>query len=88
MLTINTPVVKKTEPIPIKLNNYHTKHYENEIETPYMQTKQNVLQTKHFDLKQNWFDPTKFSPPNEFMIKLHMRMNNYYDKNEGIFVVK
>jgi hypothetical protein len=30
----------------------------------------------NYSLKQNLFDPTKCSPPNEFMIKLHMRMNN------------
>jgi len=88
MLSMNTSVVKKTEPIPIKTNHYVQKNYENEMETPYMQTKQNDLQSNHFDLKQNCFDPTKFSPPNEFMIKLYMRMNNYYDKNEDIFVVR
>ena len=30
-----------------------------------------------YSLKQNFFDPSKSSPPNEFMIKLHMRMNVY-----------
>ena len=30
-----------------------------------------------YSLKQNFFDPTKSSPPNEFMIKLHMRMSMY-----------
>jgi len=30
-----------------------------------------------YSLKQNFFDPSKSSPPNEFMIKLHMRMNMY-----------
>ena len=33
-----------------------------------------------YSLKQNFFDPSKSSPPNEFMIKLHMRMN-MYNKN-------
>jgi len=33
-----------------------------------------------YSLKQNCFDPSKSSPPNEFMIKLHMRMN-LYEKN-------
>jgi hypothetical protein len=88
MQSMNTTVVKKTEPILIKSNHYLSKYYKNEIEPLYTQTKQNDLQTKHFDLKQNCFDPTKFSPPNQFMIKLYMRMNNYYDKNEDIFVVK
>jgi hypothetical protein len=30
-----------------------------------------------YSLKQNFFDPSKSSPPNEFMIKLRMRMNMY-----------
>ena len=33
-----------------------------------------------YSLKQNFFDPSKSSPPNEFMIKLHMRMNMYNKK--------
>jgi hypothetical protein len=36
-----------------------------------------------YSLKQNFFDPSKSSPPNEFMIKLHMRMNMY---NKNIYV--
>jgi hypothetical protein len=41
--------------------------------------------TSEYSLKQNFFDPSKSSPPNEFMIKLHMRMNmynTYVDKND------
>ena len=30
-----------------------------------------------YSLKENVFDPSKSSPPNEFMIKLHMRMAKY-----------
>ena len=30
-----------------------------------------------YSLKQNCFDPTKCSPPNEFMKKLQERMNTY-----------
>ena len=38
-----------------------------------------------YSLKQNFFDPSKSSPPNEFMIKLHMRMNRYYmDKDDNL----
>lgn len=37
-------------------------------------------QTSEYSLKQNVFDPSKSSPPNEFMIKLHMRMD-MYNKN-------
>ena len=33
-----------------------------------------------YSLKQNFFDPSKSSPPNEFMLKLHMRVSNYDSK--------
>jgi hypothetical protein len=36
-----------------------------------------------YSLKQNFFDPSKSSPPNEFMIKLHMRINKYYNDNDN-----
>ena len=41
--------------------------------------------TSEYSLKQSFFDPSKSSPPNEFMIKLHMRMNmynTYVDNND------
>jgi hypothetical protein len=44
-----------------------------------------ISPTSEYSLKQNFFDPSKSSPPNEFMIKLHMRMNmynTYVDKND------
>jgi hypothetical protein len=40
--------------------------------------KQNLTTNmKSYSLKQNFFDPSKSSPPNEFMIKLNMRMSLY-----------
>jgi hypothetical protein len=35
--------------------------------------------TEEYDLKRNFFDPNKSSPPNEFMIKLYKR---FYHANE------
>jgi hypothetical protein len=38
-------------------------------------------------LKQHFFDPSKSSPPNEFMLKLYMRVNMYQveeRKNESL----
>ena len=32
---------------------------------------------REYSLKQNFFDPSKSSPPNEFMIKLYMRINHH-----------
>ena len=31
----------------------------------------------NLDLKQNFFDPSKSSPPNDFLLKLHKRINIY-----------
>jgi hypothetical protein len=30
-----------------------------------------------YSLKQNFFDPSKSSPPNDFILKLHQRMSIY-----------
>jgi hypothetical protein len=41
-----------------------------------------------YSLKQNVFDPSKSSPPNDFMLKLHLRMsiyNNYNTNNNCTF---
>lgn len=50
-------------------------------------TKLSKITTKYADeysLKQNFFDPTKSSPPNDFMVKLHMRMGKFsFFKNEN-----
>ena len=37
-----------------------------------------------YSLKQNCFDPSKSSPPNMFMIKLHMMMSIYNDKSDDL----
>jgi hypothetical protein len=39
---------------------------------------ENIKNTKNqYSLKQNFFDPTKSSPPNIFMLKLYSRMVKY-----------
>jgi len=39
--------------------------------------KKETFSTKEYELKQNIFDPSKHSPPNEFMQKLQKRMCVY-----------
>lgn len=76
MLTTNHYVIReRSEPIPIKQN---------------LTTTMKINSPKgEYSLKQNFFDPSKSSPPNEFMIKLHMRMNKFYmDKDDGNFDIK
>jgi len=60
--------------------------------TPIIQIKQNSTFSLEspkgeYSLKQSFFDPSKSSPPNEFMLKLHMRMSRFitntnYDQDE------
>jgi len=37
----------------------------------------------NYSLKTNFFDPDKSSPPNDFMMKLNMRMSVYVAGNPG-----
>jgi hypothetical protein len=41
-----------------------------------------------YSLTQNFFDPSKSSPPNEFMLKLQMRMSKYYVNNDDNLQIK
>lgn len=43
--------------------------------------KLNSPSNEEYSLNQGFFDPSKSSPPNEFMIKLHMRLNRYHSDN-------
>lgn len=36
-----------------------------------------------YSLKQNVFDPSKSSPPNDFMLKLQLRMSIYNNSNSN-----
>ncbi len=43
-----------------------------------------IKQVKEYSLKQNVFDPTKSSPPNDFMIKLKLRMSIYNNNDDNL----
>ena len=76
MLTTNRYVIhERSDPVPIKQN---------------MPSNMKINSPKgEYSLKENFFDPSKSSPPNEFMIKLHMRMNKYYvDNDDDKFAIK
>lgn len=38
-----------------------------------------------YSLKQNVFDPSKSSPPNDFMLKLHLRISIYDTNTNSTF---
>lgn len=46
---------------------------------------ENISPKGEYSLKQNFFDPSKSSPPNEFMLKLYMRMSDY---NSSLYDIK
>jgi hypothetical protein len=39
--------------------------------------KKGEFSANEYSLKQNFFDPSKSSPPNNFMLKLKLRMSYY-----------
>jgi hypothetical protein len=39
--------------------------------------KKETFSFNEYSLKQNFFDPSKSSPPNEFLLKLQLRMSLY-----------
>lgn len=55
------------------------KLYEKSVDIPIKQNSYNQTQNTYFEhsLKQNLFDPSKSSPPNEFIQKLYARISAY-----------
>jgi len=43
----------------------------------HLSTEKNINRQNEYSLKQHFFDPTKTSSPNLFMLKLQMRMSVY-----------
>jgi hypothetical protein len=43
----------------------------------YPTNKKVIFNLNNYSLKQNLFDPTKSSPPNDFMLKLQLRMSQF-----------
>jgi hypothetical protein len=43
--------------------------------------KKECFSVNEYSLKQSFFDPSKSSPPNEFMLKLKLRMSHYESFN-------
>ena len=47
------------------------------ISKNYPTNKRVKLNSNEYSLKQNFFDPTKSSPPNNFLKKLQLRMSQF-----------
>jgi hypothetical protein len=59
----------------------HTNNKKNTDNNTFSAPIQIINNEAKYSLKQNFFDPSKSSPPNEFMIKLQMRMSRFSNKN-------
>jgi hypothetical protein len=46
-----------------------------------LSTSMKDLYKSEYSIKQNFFDPSKSSPPNDFMLKLQLRMSIYNNYN-------
>jgi hypothetical protein len=52
------------------------------LKTPTTAMKEDL---NEYGLKHNFFDPSKSSPPNEFMLKLQNRMKTFHSPAHGFF---
>ncbi len=70
----------------LAINNIHEKGIIIPINKNLSTSMKDTSPKGEYSLKQNFFDPSKSSPPNDFMIKLRMRMSFYQtDKNINNF---
>ena len=49
--------------------------------------KNTITENHQYSLKQSFFDPTKSSPPNDFMKKLYNRVLIYESSNKNTFIL-
>ena len=64
-------IVKKNLPINIKYNNFQ--NYSNTSENLLIDNENNY---DVYELKKNFFNPNKSSPPCDWSFRLHYRLNN------------
>ena len=67
------------------MNNVSHKSYERSADIPINQVtyKHQTINVEH-SLKQNYFDPSKSSPPNVFINKLRTRLSSYNYANVNL----
>lgn len=61
--------------------------HERSTSIPIKKTPTTVMKEDHneYGLKNNFFDPSKSSPPNEFTLKLKNRMKTFHSPAPGFF---
>ena len=81
---INIPIRIKSEPIniPININSNRINDKNSDI---ILDTKNNILEDdNNYKLDFNQFDPSKFSPPNAWALRLKTRLKQYNNINNDI----
>lgn len=67
------------------MNHVSNKIYEKSVDIPINQNIYKIQPTNlEHSLKQNYFDPSKSSPPNTFIIKLLERLSSYNHVNVNL----
>lgn len=67
------------------MNHVSNKIYEKSVDIPINQNIYKIQPTNlEHSLKQNYFDPSKRSPPNTFIIKLLERLSSYNHVNVNL----
>ena len=89
--SISTFVINKSMPLLLpeitsEINHRNQKRKSLTLPTFSNNYEKNDLPTKMYSSKKNLFDPSKSSPPNNFLNKLHTRMNSF--ENLSILSVK
>lgn len=56
------------------------------VPIPIQKTKKMNNEENSYELTNQMFDPTQFSPPNVFMKKLKMRMNIYDEEFKNVLI--
>jgi hypothetical protein len=69
----------------MEIHNSCTIHGINKNIKPLQKSNDILIPTKEYCLNQNFFDPSESSSPNEFMLKLYLRMYKYQKKEESLF---
>lgn len=66
-----------------EIKTYQTTKYQKSNYIPIKEktSKQDMLHCINYSLYEGCFDPTKSSPPNDFMTKLHTRFNQSLGKH-------
>jgi hypothetical protein len=67
------------------MNPVSNKIYERSVDIPINRPAYKIQPTNvEHSLKQNYFDPSKSSPPNAFIKKLHARLSSYNHANVNL----